>query len=382
MSDPAFGVRLAGGIDAIDAARWDSLCPDDNPFTSHRFLALMERSRSAAPRTGWQPVHLAVEAGDELKAVMPLYLKGHSWGEYVFDHAWAQAYERAGGDYYPKLQAAVPFTPVPGPRLLGQDDVAQNLLAHGLKAMAGKLGVSSAHVTFCTEAEAAILEGAGFMRRRGIQYHWHNRGYRDFDDFLEGFRSAKRKMVKKERREAQALGVRIEVVEGAALTGDFLAAFYPFYEATVDRRWGSAYLTKAFFRELGRTMPDDVVMIAAFAPDGEMVAGALNLRAGDTLYGRLWGALDAYRFLHFECCYYKAIEFAIERGIARVEAGAQGMHKLQRGYEPVFTHSAHHVADPALAVPVRRFLEAEWAGQQDEIVALREALPFRVAGEG
>ena len=380
MSAPAITARTASSIDEVEAKVWDDLRPDANPFVGHRFLSLMEASRSAAPRTGWQPLHLLLEEDGALKGAVPLYLKGHSWGEYVFDHGWAQAYERAGGRYYPKLQAAVPFTPVPGPRLLGGVDGATTaLLAAALKGVTDQLGVSSAHVTFCDAAEAALLEAAGFMRRRGIQYHWHNRGYRDFDDFLDTFRSAKRKMVKKERREAAGLGVRLEVLEGPAATAA-LDAFYPFYSATVDRRWGSAYLTKAFFKSLGRTMPDEVVMIAAFDGANRMVAGALNLYANDTLYGRLWGSLDEYRYLHFECCYYQAIDLAIRRKIARVEAGAQGQHKLARGYEPVFTHSAHYVQDPALARAVEHFLKAENAAQEDEIAELREMLPFRTEG--
>lgn len=327
--------------------------------------------------TGWQPVHLLLRGEGRLLGAAPLYVKSHSYGEYVFDWGWADAYERAGGRYYPKLQCAVPFSPVPGPRLLSRDHAAE--VARGLVAAAEQMPVSSLHVTFCSDREAALLAEAGCLRRRGIQYHWHNRGYANFEDFLGTLKSAKRKMIRRERREVEAAGLRFDTLTGAELTPEVMDAFYPFYRATVDRKWGSAYLGRAFFRMLGRDMADTVVLVTVHR-GAEMVAAALNLRDETTLYGRVWGCLDDYRFLHFETCYYRAIDFAIRHGISRVEAGAQGPHKLQRGYEPVLTHSAHWIRDKALRDPVRRFVESEWRQLQAQMTELREHLPYREAG--
>ena len=373
-------IEIAEGIDRVDAGVWDGLDGSGNPFVSHAFLGILEESRSACVATGWQPVHLLLKDADgALAGAAPLYVKSHSYGEYVFDWGWADAYERAGGRYYPKLQCAVPFSPVPGPRLLGAG--RRTALAQALRRAAEQMPVSSLHVTFAGEEEVVELEGAGFFRRRGIQFHWHNRGYADFEDFLSTLKSSKRKSIRRERREVAEAGLRFECLTGAAITGAAMRAFYPFYLATVDKRWGQAYLTVEFFELLARRIPDAVVLVAVHDGD-EMVAAALNLRDGDTLYGRVWGSLDDYRFLHFETCYYQAIEFAIRNGIARVEAGAQGPHKLQRGYEPVFTHSAHWIRDPGLRDPVERFVQREHAEQLEQMEELRQALPFRRTTDG
>lgn len=371
-------LRLLEGIDTIEAAAWDALVPGDDPFVRHAFLALLERSGSAGAGTGWQPLHAVLEGEDgEKLAAAPLYAKSHSWGEYVFDHGWAEAFEQAGGSYYPKLQVAVPFTPVPGPRLLAPeaDPARRDGLVEALLQVAARAEVSSLHVTFCSEEEAALLGSHGFLERRGVQYHWHNRGYRDFQDFLDGLRSAKKKMIRKERERARAPGIEVEALAGDAITPGLLAGFHTFYLATVDKRWGNAYLTAAFFEGLW-AMREHLVLVVA-RERGRVVAGALNLLSGDTLYGRLWGSTEEHRFLHFECCYYAAIELAIARGLARVEAGAQGQHKLQRGYEPVLTHSAHWIADPGFERAVARFLSRERRQMAVQMEALRALLPYR-----
>lgn len=370
--------RLVQGIAGVDAATWDALAGTGDPFVGHAFLAALERSGSAGAGTGWLPVHVVVDEGGEVVGAAPLYLKSHSFGEYVFDHAWADAYERAGGRYYPKLQCAVPFTPVPGRRLLARDDSPQvrRVLAGALAGALEQLDASSAHVTYCTAAEAGELESVGLLHRLGVQYHWHNRGYGCFEDFLAVCSSARRKTMRKERARVREAGVTIEALHGGRLEPAHLEAFYPFYLATVDKRWGNAYLTRAFFRELAERLAERVVLVAAYH-DGRMVAGALNLIGEDALYGRLWGCQEDFRFLHFEACYYAAIDFAIEHGVARVEAGAQGMHKLQRGYEPVLTHSAHLIADPGLRRAVADYLRRERRHVRSELDELRELLPFK-----
>jgi len=378
---PVVEARLAGPIGGIDAAAWDRLLPDDNPFLRHAFLDALETSGSVAAETGWQPLHLALGPPERPTAAAPLYVKSHSYGEYVFDHGWANAYERAGGSYYPKLLVAVPFTPVPGPRLLAADDAGKLALAEALKAATTELGLSSAHVNFIDAHEAGLLREAGFLQRQGVQFHWHNRGYRDFDDFLGAMRSSKRKVIKKERRQVAEAGIELEALTGDELTADDLEAFHPFYLATVDKRWGNAYLTRSFFRLLAERFAERIVLVTAKCR-GELVGAALNLKSGDTLYGRLWGCRQEFEFLHFEACYYQAIEFAIANGLARVEAGAQGMHKLQRGYEPVLTRSAHFIRDAALREPVRRFLAQESRSLQQELGELRELLPFHRPHQG
>ena len=372
-------VKLVQGIGQIEARLWDACVGPDQPFLSHAFLSALEDSGSASQRTGWLPLHLVVEAGGELIGCAPMYLKSHSYGEYVFDWGWANAYERAGGTYYPKLQVSVPFTPVPGPRLLLRPEVgapARGMLAHALVSAAEQLNVSSLHVTFCREDEWDTLGNAGLLKRQGVQYHWHNRGYGTFDDFLGTLKSSKRKTIRKERARVGEQGLSIEVLTGDTLTPDIWEAFYPFYLSTVDKRWGSAYLTKRFFARLGETMPERVVLMMA-RHGGRYVAGALNLLGADTLYGRVWGCRREFEFLHFEACYYQAIEFAIRHGLARVEAGAQGPHKLQRGYEPVATYSAHWIRDPGLRDAVERFLVQERREMASEMGHLRAGLPYR-----
>ena len=372
-------VKLVQGIGQVEARTWDACVGPDQPFLSHAFLSALEDSGSASQRTGWLPLHLVAESGGELIGCAPMYLKSHSYGEYVFDWGWANAYERAGGKYYPKLQVSVPFTPVPGPRLLvrpGLTAWARATLAHGLVSAAEQLGVSSLHVTFCHEDEWHVLGNAGLLKRQGVQYHWHNRGYRTFDDFLGALKSSKRKTIRKERARVAEQGLSIEVLTGDMLTPDIWDAFYPFYRSTVDKRWGSAYLSKRFFARLGETMPERVVLMMA-SHGGRYVAGALNLMGADTLYGRVWGCRREFEFLHFEACYYQAIEFAIELGLARVEAGAQGPHKLQRGYEPVPTYSAHWIRDAGFRDAVERFLAQERVEMACELEQLRELLPYR-----
>lgn len=372
---PPIEARLTGGIDGLAAESWDALCPDDNPFLRHAFLAALEGSGSAVAATGWQPLHLVLGSGEAPRGAAPLYVKGHSYGEYVFDHGWASAYERAGGDYYPKLLVAVPFTPVPGPRLLAPDAIGKLALAQAIRAATDELDLSSAHVTFIEPDDARALEAAGFLLRQGVQFHWRNRGYRDFDDFLATMRSAKRKAIKRERREVEAAGLEIRALTGADLKPADLEAFYPFYLATIDKRWGNAYLTRDFFRRLGQDFASRIVLITVHDKD-ELVAGALNLYGNDTLYGRLWGCSANYDFLHFETCYYQAIDFAIRHNLARVEAGAQGTHKIQRGYEPIITQSAHYIRAPRLREPVRRFLTQEAQALAEERRQLAELLPF------
>lgn len=376
MTTQAVEIRTIGGIAEVPAAEWDRLAPAGNPFLAHAFLTALEASGSAAEATGWQACHLVVREGCRLIAAAPLYAKSHSYGEYVFDHGWADGFRRAGGQYYPKLQAAVPFTPVPGPRLLADNARGRALLIEGLKAATAQLGLSSLHVTFCTGDEAAELAGAGFLARRGIQFHWENRGYASFEEWLDSLKSAKRKMIRKERQQVQAAGIAVEALTGDALDADLLDEFHPLYLATVDKRWGNAYLSRDFFRRLGRELKDRVVLITA-RRDGELVGAALNLLGADTLYGRQWGCLEEFKFLHFEACYYQAIDYAIRHGLQRVEAGAQGVHKLHRGYTPVWTHSAHLIPHPGFRDAVERFLLAERRQQAAEMAELAAMLPYR-----
>jgi len=372
---PARGFRLLEGIGSVAPGAWDALRPEPDPFTAHAFLDALEASGSATAARGWHPLHLLLGDPDSPEGAVPLYAKGHSWGEYVFDHGWAEAYERAGGRYYPKLQAAVPFTPVPGPRLLATDEARRQRLIAALEAVLASLDVSSLHVTFCTAEETEWFRARGWLVRRGIQYHWYNRGYGSFEDFLAALSSSRRKTIRRERREVAESGITIRTLSGAELAPGDLEAFWPFYLATVDRRWGAAYLTREFFRLLGTRLRERVVLVGAWH-GGRMVAGALNLLGSDTLYGRLWGALEEWRFLHFECCYYRAIEFAIARGLARVEAGAQGTHKLLRGYEPVWTFSAHRFRDAGFAAAVARFLAREERQLRRQFEELRDLLPY------
>lgn len=383
-SDNTVTVKVLTGIGLADPAGWDRCAGPGNPFLRHAFLLALEESGSAVARTGWRPSHLAAfDASGRMVGAVPMYLKSHSMGEYVFDHGWARAYEEAGGRYYPKLQVAVPFTPVPGPRLLIAPEAGEAVAAALIEAMeevARRYGVSSVHVTFPAERDWSRLGEAGWLRRTGVQYHWENRGYGSFDDFLCALNSRKRKAIRKERRSVAESGVRLHTLTGADLKAEHWDAFHRFYMDTTDRKWGGGYLTPEFFRLLGETMADQVVLVMC-EDGGEWVAGALNLLGEDTLYGRNWGSDGSYRFLHFEACYYAALDFAIARGLKRVEAGAQGEHKIQRGYLPVTTYSAHWIADPALGRAVKDFLRRERAAVEAEIEALAELSPYRREGE-
>lgn len=373
-------IKLINAIDQIDEAAWNRLVDPGNPFLSHGFLHALEASGSTGRRTGWQPLHVLDEQDGGVRGAVPLYVKSNSYGEYVFDHGWANAFERAGGRYYPKLQVSVPFTPVPGPRLLVENapdpDAERDRLISALTAAAEKTGVSSVHVTFASPADIVAFERAGWLIRQGVQYHWHNRGYRDFADFLDRMKSSRRKTIRKERQAVADQGITLEALTGPDLKPVHWDIFWPFYLSTVDKRWGSAYLTRAFFKRLGEVMADRVVLIMAMRA-GKPVGAALNLLGADTLYGRIWGCLEEYRFLHFEACYYAAIDFAIARGLAHVEAGAQGTHKLQRGYEPVATWSAHLIAHDGLREAVARYLVEERAAVREDMTGLRELLPYR-----
>ena len=382
-------VKVLGSLGEVPAAQWDACAGADDPFLSHAFLSALEESGSASARSGWLPRHLVVEDGaGTVIAAAPLYLKSHSYGEYVFDWSWADAYERAGGRYYPKLQSAVPFTPVTGRRLLvrpGTDAETESELKDALIAamvtLGERLGVSSVHVNFPTEAEWRRLGDHGLLLRTGQQYHWRNRGYESFDDFLASLSSRKRKAIRRERRAVADQGIVLSTLTGDAIAERHWDAFYGFYRDTSERKWGSAYLTRAFFSLIGETMPGNVVLVLAEA-GGRTVGGALNLMGGDTLYGRYWGCAEAYRFLHFEACYYRAIDFAIARGLKWVEAGAQGPHKIQRGYMPRRTYSAHWIADAEFRRVIERFLAEERAAVEDEMALLGQHSPFRRTDDG
>ena len=349
-------------IAEIPAAAWDACAGEENPSVSHAFLNALEESGSTTPRTGWTPQHLTLPGpGTSTIGVVPLYAKTHSYGEYIFDYGWADAFERAGGRYYPKLLSASPFTPVPGPRLMVHAGEPPETRAHLIAAMielAKRRRISSLHVNFPESIDLEALTEAGFLQRMGQQFHWTNDGFRDFDDFLAALNSRKRKAVKKERREALAPGLKIDVLTGADLKPCHWDAFYEFYLATSDRKWGSAYLNRRFFALIGERMPEKIVLIMA-RHGANYVAGAFNLLGTKTIYGRNWGSYGDYKFLHFECCYYQAIEFAIAHGLKRVEAGAQGPHKIQRGYLPVPTYSAHWIPDSGFRRAVAQFLARE-----------------------
>lgn len=368
-------VERVTSIDAVPQAVWDA-CAGSNPFVSHGFLKAMEDSGSVGRGAGWLPQHLVARRDDAIVGVVPLYLKGNSYGEYVFDHGWADAFERAGGRYYPKLQVAAPFSPVPGPRLLSQNPAVRAGLAQALAQIGAQLGVSSVHVTFAQPDDIADLEAAGFLVRQGYQFHWENRGYQDFDGFLDDLASRKRKAIRKERAQALASGLTIKALTGRDLTPEIWDFFFRCYRSTTDRKWGSPYLTRSFFDHLGTNSTDAIVLMVAYQ-DGRPVAGALNLRGSDTLYGRNWGALDHFPFLHFELCYYQAIDYAIAHGLKRVEAGAQGEHKLQRGYLPSTTWSAHWIADKGFRSAVSDFLARERRHVEAMMTGLSEYAPFR-----
>ena len=376
-------LTLHKAVGDIPAAEWDACAGGNNPFVSHAFLAAVEDSGSADSRTGWLPQHAVLtNAAGIIVAAAPMYAKSHSYGEYVFDHGWANAFERAGGSYYPKLQVASPFSPVPGPRLLIRPDtgIPPAALADALQQACRQLDLSSVHITFCTEAEYNALGDAGWLQRLGLQFHWDNNNYADFDGFLAALSSRKRKVLKRERRDANACGLEFIALRGPEISKAQWAAFYGFYTSTVDRKWGSAYLTKSFFPLLGERLGDQVVLMLALKA-GKPIAGALNLMGSDTLYGRNWGCTEEFPFLHFELCYYRAIDFAIAHNLKRVEAGAQGEHKIQRGYLPQPTYSAHWIAHTGLRRAVANFLTEERAEKLAHMRALAEFSPFRRDGE-
>jgi len=364
------------GDGALDGERF-------NPFIAHAFLEALEQSRSVGGRSGWAPAHVLVEdSSGRLVAAAPTYLKAHSQGEYVFDHSWADAYQRAGGRYYPKLQVAVPFTPVTGRRLLVARDApagAREALIAGLRALREAAGASSIHVTFPDARDGEALQRAGFVSRTGEQFHFVNAGYRDFDDFLAALASRKRKAIKRERRDALGDDVSVELLTGSDLKTVHWDAFFAFYMDTGSRKWGRPYLTRDFFDRVGATMASRILLVMAKRA-GRYVAGALNFLGDDALYGRNWGAIEERPFLHFEICYYQAIEFAIRRGLGRVEAGAQGEHKLARGYRPAATYSAHEFADPRFQRAVAEYLRRERAAVDETIAEYAEQLPFRRQG--
>ncbi len=375
-------IRVHDRIAAIGQAAWDACAgPTGDPFVCYDFLHACEASGSAVPTQGWGPRHLSLHGEDDaVLGVMPLYLKGHSQGEYVFDHAWAEAYERAGGRYYPKLLGAVPFTPASGPRFLAHPDAdaatVRAALIQGALTLAEQAGVSSLHVTFPTEPEWRAMGEAGMLLRQDQQFWWRNDGYSTFDDFLAALSSNRRKTIRRERREAQA-GLDIRVLTGGDITEAHWDAFFAFYMDTGERKWGRPYLTRDFFSRIGATMADRIALVMAFR-DGVAIAGALNLIGDEALYGRQWGALEEVPFLHFELCYYQAIDFAIARGLSRVEAGAQGDHKIARGYLPTPVYSAHWIAHDGLREAVAQYLDQERVGVEVEMAALTaEYSPFK-----
>lgn len=391
----AVTVRLLSGMAEAEAAQWDACaCPAGragtsgnpyNPFVSHTFLKTLEDAGCVGAGVGWLPRHLVAEDGAGLlAAVAPCYVKSHSQGEYVFDHGWADAYERAGGRYYPKLQLAVPFSPVPGRRLMVRPGLDETRLRTALAGAAAQLvrrhGLSSAHATFLSEAEWTLLGDLGWLRRTDRQFHWTNAGYADFDAFLSGLNARRRKQIRRERRAALDGGIAIEWLTGADIRPAHWDAFFAFYTDTGGRKWGRPYLNRTFFALLGERMADDILLVMA-RRGARLVAGALNMIGSDTLYGRYWGAIEDRPFLHFEVCYYQAIEFAIAHRLTRVEAGAQGPHKLARGYLPQTTYSAHYIADPALRAAVARHLDEERKHVAFEDRLMEEHAPFR-KGDG
>jgi len=393
-ADGVVRVRVVQRIADAPAAEWNACAsgdaPDgaptlpDNPFISHAFLHAVEESGSATPKTGWLPQHLILDDTDGAVAgCMPCYLKSHSFGEYVFDHAWADAYERAGGTYYPKLQCAVPFTPVTGRRLLTRDGPEragrEALLLQAAATLTERLHASSLHITFPTKEEWDLAGRLGFLQRNDQQFHWRNDGYQSFEDFLGALASRKRKSIRSERKRALENGIEIDWVTGADLTEAHWDAFFAFYMDTGSRKWGSPYLTRAFFSLIGETMRDQILLVLA-RRKGRPIAGALNFIGANGLYGRYWGALEEHPCLHFELCYYRAIDYAIQHKLSRVEAGAQGAHKLARGYLPVPTYSAHWIRDSGLRRAVSGYLQRERAAVAHEIAMLGDDSPFRKDG--
>jgi len=378
-------------VSDVDAAVWDACaCPEAadggrpvDPFTTHRFLSALESSGSVGPGTGWSPRPVIASKCSQIIAVAPLYAKGHSQGEYIFDFAWAHAYENAGGRYYPKLQIAAPFTPATGRRFLtqpGYEAAGQAALIQGAIQLAAENQLSSLHITFCTQAEALAGAQMGLLHRISQQFHWQNAGYSDFDDFLASLSSRKRKNIRRERATVSKFGGQIISLTGDQIEPRHWDAFWQFYQDTGARKWGTPYLTRGFFDAVQQSMRHDVLLILA-ERNGEFVAGALNFIGRDTLYGRYWGCLEHHRHLHFELCYYQAIDFAIQHGLGRVEAGAQGEHKLARGYLPTTTHSLHWIADQGFRSAVKQFLDAERTAVDEANEILTSYGPFRKTGK-
>jgi uncharacterized protein len=391
MDDQPIEITLLGSLSEVDPHAWDACaCPEvadggrpRDPFTTHRFLKALEDSRSVGTGSGWQPRYLVARTGGEVVACAPLYAKSHSQGEYIFDHNWAHAYERAGGRYYPKLQIAVPFTPATGRRFLvrpGHEEMGRAALVQGTVQFADENRLSSVHVTFCTEAEAEAGARMGLLHRVTQQFHWENRGYADFDAFLADLSSRKRKNIRRERATAAEFGGDIVALTGDAIEPVHWDHFWRFYQDTGARKWGTPYLTRGFFDRAQETLRDDMLLVLAIR-NGRPVAGALNFIGRDTLYGRYWGCSEDHPCLHFELCYYRAIDYAITHAMARVEAGAQGAHKLARGYLPSETHSLHWFRDEGFSEAVERYLDAERAAVDEEIEVLTSYGPFRKTTE-
>jgi uncharacterized protein len=393
MTATEITLKVVNAIGEVPAAAWDACANPTagdthgtvpstayNPFISHDFLSSLELSGSVRPRAGWQPMHLVAEDAGTVVGVVPCYAKSHSQGEYVFDHGWADAYERAGGDYYPKLQVAVPFTPAQGRRLLARPgehaDAVRNALADSLADICKRSHASSVHVTFLTEEEWQMLGTRNYLQRTHRQFHWANEGYATFDDFLAALSSRKRKTIRREREDALANGITIDWVTGSDLTESVWDAFFEFYMDTGSRKWGRPYLTRSFYSLVGEKMADKILLVMA-KRNGRYIAGAINFIGSDTLFGRHWGCTEQHPFLHFEVCYYQAMQFAIERKLKRVEAGAGGTHKVTRGYMPTTTYSAHYIADPRLRRAIDDFLCHERDHVQAEIEEYAEAAPFR-----
>jgi uncharacterized protein len=382
VPDQTFSATLYDSAAQIDAAEWNALVPGtggvpDNPFLDHAFFLAAERSGSATRRTGWQPQHLGLrdDAG-RLVGLMPLYLKSHSQGEYVFDHGWADAFQRSGGDYYPKLQSAVPFTPATGPRLLAADDATKLALLRAAEMVATRNDISSVHATFISESEADLARSTGWLIRHDTQYHWATAGYGSFEDYLETLSSRHRKSIRRERRDALVDGLTVRWLTGSDLTEAVWDRFFEFYQDTGGRKWGRPYFTRQFFSQLSAAMADRIVLMFAYDGD-EAIAGTLSLVGKDRLYGRYWGALREVPFLHFELCYYQAIDYAIAHRLAVAEAGAQGEHKLARGYAPTTTRSVHWIGHPGLRDAVSSFLEHERISIATEQKSLERYTPFR-----
>lgn len=375
-------IQLAKNIETVDAEQWNRLAGDQNPFLRHEFLLALEQTGCVGDGTAWQPRHLLLIEKGTLVGAVPLYLKYDSYGEYVFDWAWANAYQQNGLSYYPKLVAAVPFTPVTGSRMLAnpgehQDTIRRQLIEAAL-ALANSLNVSSLHWLFTPSSETGLLVQHQHLKRTGYQFHWANAGYSSFDDFLETFSSSKRKKVKRERRHVRDAGIEMEIVEGRAIDDNLWRKFYAFYRSTIECRGAIPYLNLDFFREIGRSMADNIVLVLARQED-RYVAGALNLKGRDTLFGRYWGSLEEYNSLHFETCYYRAIDYCIENGLQRFEAGAQGEHKLSRGFLPSSTYSAHWLRHPEFYRAISEFLEREQHGVEDYVDLLERHSPYKKA---